>query len=147
MSRREERLSCVIVCPNYYDLAHMLRLRVERSLGTEVEVRSLITRSDVDWDRLTADLVITTIDERPASEDVVVVQPFLTDHDVDAVQERRDGREWMDIGTGAWDSRRRPSEVRLNRVLRIDPARVRREGAALPRDVFDAVVEAARPYL
>ena len=86
VSRREERLSCVIVCPNYYDLAHMLRLRVERSLGTEVEVRSLITRSDVDWDRLTADLVITTIDERPYADDVVVVQPFLTDHDVDSVR-------------------------------------------------------------
>ena len=86
VSRREERLSCVIVCPNYYDLAHMLRLRVERSLGTEVEVRSLITRSDVDWDRLTADIVITTIDERPHADDVVVVQPFLTDHDVDAVR-------------------------------------------------------------
>jgi hypothetical protein len=37
----------------------------------------------------------------------------------------------MDIGTGAWDSQRRPSEVRLNRLLRIEPAGVRREGAAL----------------
>ena len=69
------------------------------------------------------------------------------DHDVDAEQESREGREWMDIGTGAWDREGRPSEVRLNRVLRLDPAGVRREGAALPRDVFDAVLEAARPYL
>jgi len=69
------------------------------------------------------------------------------DHDVDAVQESRDGREWMDIGTGAWDAQRRPSEVRLDRVLRVDPAGVRRGGAALPRDIFDAVVEAAGPYL
>lgn len=69
------------------------------------------------------------------------------DHDVDAIQESRDGREWMDIGTGAWDAQRRPSEVRLNRVLRIDPAGVRREGAVLPKDVFDAVLEAALPYL
>jgi hypothetical protein len=69
------------------------------------------------------------------------------DHDVDAAQEERAGREWMDIGTGAWDAQRRPSEVRLNRVLRLDPAGVRREGAALPQDVFDAVLEAARPYL
>ncbi len=69
------------------------------------------------------------------------------DHDVDAAQESRDGREWMDIGTGAWDSRGRPSEVRLNRLLRLDPRAVRREGAALPRDVFDAVLAAAGPYL
>jgi hypothetical protein len=69
------------------------------------------------------------------------------DHDVDAAQEAGAGRQWMDIGTGAWDSQGRPSEVRLDRLLHIDPAGVRREGAALPKDVFDAVLEAARPYL
>jgi hypothetical protein len=37
--------------------------------------------------------------------------------------------------------------VRLNRLLRLDPAGVRREGAALPKDIFDAVIEAAQPYL
>ena len=41
----------------------------------------------------------------------------------------------------------RPSEVRLNRLLRLDPDGVRREGAALPQDMFDAVLEAAQPYL
>jgi PemK-like, MazF-like toxin of type II toxin-antitoxin system len=69
------------------------------------------------------------------------------DHDVDAEQEHGAGREWMDIGTGAWDSQGRPSEVRLNRLLRLDPDGVRREGAALSKDMFEAVVEAARPYL
>ncbi len=82
-------------------------------------------------------------------EDGVLLALALTskDHDVDAAQEHRDGREWMDIGTGAWDARGRPSEVRLNRLLRLDPSGVRREGAALPRDVFDAVLVAAQPYL
>ena len=28
------------------------------------------------------------------------------DHDVDAAQEHGAGREWMDIGTGAWDAQR-----------------------------------------
>jgi hypothetical protein len=37
--------------------------------------------------------------------------------------------------------------VRLNRLLRLDLSAVRREGAALPEDVFDAVVRAATPYL
>ena len=58
------------------------------------------------------------------------------DHDVDAAQEHGAGREWMDIGTGAWDAQRRPSEVRLNRLLRLDPAGVRREGAALLARTF-----------
>jgi hypothetical protein len=69
------------------------------------------------------------------------------DHDRDAAQEAAVGRFWMDVGVGRWDSQHRPSEVRLNRLLRLDPAAVRREGGVLPRPLFDAVLTAARPYL
>jgi len=69
------------------------------------------------------------------------------DHDRDAEQEKRAGRYWMDIGVGGWDRQGRPSEVRLNRLIRIDPEAVRREGAVLDRRRYDAVVRAARPYL
>jgi PemK-like, MazF-like toxin of type II toxin-antitoxin system len=69
------------------------------------------------------------------------------DHDRDAAQEAAAGRFWMDVGIGAWDPQRRPSAVRLNRLLRLDPALVRREGSALPKPVFDEVVAAAREYL
>lgn len=62
------------------------------------------------------------------------------DHSRDAQDEARWGRYWLDIGSGAWDSRGRDSEVRLDRVVRIDPARVRREGAVVGRSVFDRVV-------
>lgn len=64
------------------------------------------------------------------------------DHDRDADQERRAGREWVDIGSGPWDRRGRPSEVRLNRVLRVDPSAVRREGAVLDQRLFDGVARA-----
>jgi hypothetical protein len=66
------------------------------------------------------------------------------DHDRDAADEARHGRVWTDIGSGAWDSRGRPSEVRLDRLLVLDPAAVRREGAALDRARFDRVVADAR---
>ena len=39
------------------------------------------------------------------------------DHDHDEAQEAAAGRRWMDVGTGGWDARGRPSEVRLNRLL------------------------------
>jgi hypothetical protein len=68
------------------------------------------------------------------------------DHDRDAEQEASCGRHWMDVGTGAWDAERRPSEVRLDRLLRLPEAEVRREGAALDRTMFDAVVAAAREF-
>jgi hypothetical protein len=66
------------------------------------------------------------------------------DHDRDAADEARHGRYWMDVGTGGWDSQRRPSEVRLDRLLRLERDGVRREGAALAPGVFAAVVEARR---
>ncbi len=66
------------------------------------------------------------------------------DHDRDVAQEARQGRHWMDIGTGAWDSQHRPSEVRLDRLIEVDADSVRREGAALDRQVFDQVITAAR---
>jgi len=66
------------------------------------------------------------------------------DHDRDAAQEARCGRLWMDIGTGEWDPQRRPSEARINRIIRIDPDGVRRIGAVLDRDIFEAVAAAVR---
>ncbi|MGA8211686.1 MAG: type II toxin-antitoxin system PemK/MazF family toxin [Nocardioidaceae bacterium] len=68
------------------------------------------------------------------------------DHDRDAEDEARWGRFWMDVGSGGWDHERRPSEVRLDRLLRLPETEVRREGAALDRAVFDEVVEAARAH-
>ena len=66
------------------------------------------------------------------------------DHDRDAADEARHGRVWTDLGSGPWDSRGRPSEVRLDRLLVLDPGTVRREGAALDRGRFDRVVAEAR---
>lgn len=64
------------------------------------------------------------------------------DHDRDAADEARFGRFWMDVGTGGWDQQGRPSEVRLDRPIHLDPVGVRRDGAPLDRDVFEAVVAA-----
>jgi hypothetical protein len=61
------------------------------------------------------------------------------DHDRDAAAEARHGRVWMDIGSGAWDADGRRSEVRLDRVLRIDPRQVRREGAVIGPALFHEV--------
>jgi hypothetical protein len=65
------------------------------------------------------------------------------DHDRDAADEARRGRFWMDIGSGPWDGRGRPSEVRLDRILRLRVESVRREGAALKRGIFLRVASEA----
>jgi hypothetical protein len=68
------------------------------------------------------------------------------DHDRDAEDEARYGRHWMDVGTGAWDAERRPSEVRLDRLVILRDDAIRREGSAVSQDLFDRVVAEARRY-
>ena len=83
-----------------------------------------------------------------AEQDGLLLGLMLTskDHDRDAADEARWGRHWMDVGSGGWDRSGRPSEVRLDRLIALDPAAVRREGAALDRDTFDSVIDAARAF-
>ena len=66
------------------------------------------------------------------------------DHDRDHAQEASQGRHWQDIGSGGWDAKGRPSEVRVDRIVRVDPTAVRREGAVLDRATFERVASAVR---
>lgn len=80
-------------------------------------------------------------------ESLVALPMTSKDHDRDEQQEAREGRFWFDLGSGPWDPAGRPSEVRVNRFLVVDPAGVRREGAVLDEARFAAVAEAARAHL
>ncbi|MFT4299676.1 MAG: type II toxin-antitoxin system PemK/MazF family toxin [Aeromicrobium sp.] len=80
-------------------------------------------------------------------DDLLGLMLTSKDHDRDEQQEARAGRYWFDLGSGPWDSQGRPSEVRLNRLLRIDPAEVRREGSVLDKTRFIMVLNAARDYI
>ena len=85
-SRREERLTVAIVCPGYYDMHTILRERIESALGSELSVEIVVTRTDVDWLDFSTDLVLTTITGKGVGDNVVVIQPFLTDGDIDNIR-------------------------------------------------------------
>ncbi|MBO0882077.1 MAG: type II toxin-antitoxin system PemK/MazF family toxin [Mycobacterium sp.] len=53
-------------------------------------------------------------------------------------------RDWVRIGSCAWDDDGRPSWVRLDRVLDVPEEGIRREGAILERDTFDIVAARLR---
>jgi hypothetical protein len=57
---------------------------------------------------------------------------------------RRDAASWVPVGTGRWDGQGRPSYADADRMLRVAPGAIRREGATLDRGRFDAVVAAVR---
>ena len=77
-------------------------------------------------------------------EELLALMMTSRDHDRDAADEARHGRVWIDVGSGAWDRQGRPSEVRVDRVLRVSPRDVRREGAALDRARFEDVARQVR---
>ncbi|MFP5368431.1 MAG: type II toxin-antitoxin system PemK/MazF family toxin, partial [Actinomycetes bacterium] len=49
-----------------------------------------------------------------------------------------------DVGTGDWDRQGRPSEARLDRIVRLRPESIRREGAVLDRARFEKVASGLR---
>ncbi|MET1051066.1 MAG: PRD domain-containing protein [Mycetocola sp.] len=86
-SRSDELLRCVIVCPNYYDMHLLLRDRVMLMLGDAIDVVRVVTRSDLSWSDLDADIVLTTIEPPVPDESIVVIQPFFTQGDADRVRQ------------------------------------------------------------
>lgn len=55
--------------------------------------------------------------------------------------ERKLDRDYVDIGTGSWDKQGRPSEVKVDRVIRLNENGIRREGAVLDRKRFTLVAK------
>lgn len=47
--------------------------------------------------------------------------------------------DFLPVGAGAWDGEHRPSWANIDRIIRIHPAGMRREGMALPHREFVAV--------
>jgi hypothetical protein len=52
----------------------------------------------------------------------------------------------VELGSGRWDSSNRVSYVKLDRILKVSPDKVRREGATLDKTRFDIVIEALQVY-
>ena len=77
----------------------------------------------------------------------VLIALMLTSRDraeSNTVSTDEHGATWVDIGSGDWDRQGRPSEVRADRLLRLDPGAVRREGGRLDRARYDRVASAVR---
>jgi PemK-like, MazF-like toxin of type II toxin-antitoxin system len=63
---------------------------------------------------------------------------------VPLTSKRHDNEAQVAVGTGPWDREGRDSYAKVERLLDVDPADVRREGAVLDRARFDNVVAGVR---
>jgi hypothetical protein len=59
-------------------------------------------------------------------------------------QDHQGDRDWLALGSGAWDGDHRPSWVRLDRIIDVPETGVRREGAVLDRNRFNQVAAQLR---
>lgn len=80
-------LTATIVCPGYHELRELLRSSVDRSLGSAIEVTSVVTAVDPDWTSFGTDLVLSTIEPAATGDRFVRIHPFFTDSDVERVQQ------------------------------------------------------------
>lgn len=85
--KAESILTATIVCPGYHELHELLRSSVDRSLGSAIEVTTVVTNVDPDWTSFDTDLVLSTIEPGSSGDRFVRIQPFLTDADVDRIQQ------------------------------------------------------------
>lgn len=82
----DQAVTATIVAPAYHRLHLELLHRVELAIGADLRIEQLDTRSDVDWDDLPGDLVISVIEPPAPSDRILVVHPFLGDSDVRSIQ-------------------------------------------------------------
>ena len=61
-----------------------------------------------------------------------------------SIADADEGGHWVTIGTGAWDTRRRPSKARVDRIVRIHPDDVHGRSEKLDKTRFDAVAAGIR---
>lgn len=87
------------------------------------------------------DRPVLVLAEENGAQGLVLIALMLTSKDRadGATVTDKHGNTWVDIGTGDWDSQGRASEVRADRLLRLDPRAVRREGGRVSKSVFDHV--------
>lgn len=85
-SHRAARISAALVAPTYYDLPERLRHRIEDAFPDELSIDVVITRTDVNWDEIDTDLIITTIEGLGRSDQFVLIPPFLDDAGIERIR-------------------------------------------------------------
>ena len=82
--RPADEVTVTLVLPEYHDMAEVLRERVESA--ADVRVAAVVSRTDAPLTELPGDLVVTTVPVTPRPDGVVVVSPFPTPADAEAVR-------------------------------------------------------------
>lgn len=123
-----------------------------RTVPTAAAARTIAYAPDLDGDADPGEIVWTWVayEDDPAQgkdRPVLVVGRGggrLLGLMLSSKSDRADDQDWAALGSGPWDREGRPSWLRLDRVLDVPEQGIRREGAILDQERFNAVAARLR---
>ncbi|MEG2504031.1 MAG: PRD domain-containing protein, partial [Carnobacterium sp.] len=82
VTKESDAVSCVILCPRYYDIHQGLLKKIKETYREQINIQKIVTDMSSNWQIMKPELIISI---SPFSEEVsahfVLVHPFLTDKD------------------------------------------------------------------
>ncbi|MEG0158227.1 MAG: PRD domain-containing protein [Carnobacterium sp.] len=82
VTKESDAVSCVILCPRYYDIHQGLVKKIKETYREQINIQKIVTDMSSNWQIMKPELIISI---SPFSEEVsahfVLVHPFLTDKD------------------------------------------------------------------
>lgn len=83
----EYKITCTVVCPEYYNMHIPMLKRLEQSFGEQIEISRVITQLDSNFGQIDSDLIITTVQLPKITEhEIVHVNPFFLEEDMQKIQ-------------------------------------------------------------
>ncbi|MDQ0970479.1 lichenan operon transcriptional antiterminator [Neobacillus niacini] len=83
----ENKITCTVICPEYYNMHIPMLKRLEQSFGEQIEISRVITKLDSDFGQIDSDLIITTIQiPKRTEQEIVQLNPFFLEEDIQKIQ-------------------------------------------------------------
>ena len=89
----------------------------------------------------------SSADEQATERAMVVVGrsgPYVVGLATSTNREHATETTWLDIGSGPWDDAHRRSWVRLDKIVKVPEAAIRRQGALIPEHRFNRIADRLR---
>ena len=83
----ENKITCTVICPEYYNMHIPMLKRLDHSFGDQIEISIVITNVDIEREQIDSDLIITTIQiPKLMGYELVSINPFILDEDIQRIQ-------------------------------------------------------------
>lgn len=101
LAQDSKRVTVTVICPSYYDIHIVMRESLEKIMGDDITIESVVNRTDFDPKTISSDIIISTIPLTTRMANAIEVKPFLTQQNISDIRnlvlEIRESRERLRI--------------------------------------------------